>query len=200
MKRDKPPRLATGSTAARFARKAALLSVGATMAFAAIPALTAHADGRVQWKNLGMGRYLEVYKSSKQKGAIVGAWPGNGSKTQYWYDVKLSKGGYYAEFNYNSKLLLTAYTDCNQGVTQWPTSPGNYAYTTQQWREHHLSSDEGWALINKAGCSGNEWTDILSIHPQHPDWYNVYLFSEKSGPCDISYWPDAGPQSYCLWK
>ncbi|GAA0393593.1 hypothetical protein GCM10009530_51240 [Microbispora corallina] len=174
--------------------------MGLVLAFGVLPAGAAHANGRVTWKNVGTKRYLEVYQSSKKKGAYVGAWPWNGSKTQYWYDQKLSDR-YWAEFNYNSGLLLTAYNSCGSGVTQWPTSDGRHVYSTQEWKEKHLSSDYGWVLINKAGCSGDAWHDILSISLEHPSLYQVFLYSEKSGGCSLALWPDEmGPSNYCTWK
>ncbi|WP_214409077.1 RICIN domain-containing protein [Sphaerisporangium fuscum] len=199
MKRGEPLVPASAGTAARrWARKAAAVSVGVALAFGALPDVAAHADGRVTWRNLPYKRYLEVYQSSKKKGALVGAWPWNGTKTQYWYDEKLSDR-YYVEFNYNSLLLLTAYNNCGSGVTQWPSN-GRYAYTTQEWKEKHLSSDEGWVLINKAGCGGSGYNDILATSATDFNLYNVYLYSEKSGPCSLVMWPTMGPQSQCLWK
>ena len=185
-------------TAARYARTAALASAAAVLALTTLPAQAAHADGRITWKNDGTKRYLEVYRSSKSKGAYVGTWPWNGSATQSWYDVKLSDK-YYAEFNYHSGLLLTAYNSCGNGVTQWPTASGHVVYRTQEWKEKHLSPSVGYVLINKAGCSGDPWKDVLSVKHSQPNVYNVYLYSEKTSACDLDLWPTLGPINYCTW-
>jgi hypothetical protein len=184
------------AAAARWARKAAVVSAGAALVIGAIPALAAHADGKVTWKNTATDNYLEAYRSGTSNGTYVGQWPWNGSDTQYWYDVKLSSG-YWLEYNYNSWLLLTAYNSCGDGVTQWDDG----GWSTQEWKEKHLNTAYGWVLINHAGCSGDAWHDILSLSAGNTNIYNVYLYSEKSGPCSLALWPDEmGPQTQCTWK
>jgi hypothetical protein len=186
------------STASSCVRKAALTLVGATLAFGSMPTLAAHA-AKVTWQNEGTGRYLEVYQSSTSTGAYVGTYPWNGSATQYWLDSRLSDN-YWVEANYNSGLLLTTYNDCGNGITQWTPDSGNHAYSTQEWHENHLSTDVGWALINKAGCSGDPYHDVLSQSLDQPNLYNVFLYSEHSGGCDMSLFPEESPENYCTWK
>ncbi|WP_433515259.1 RICIN domain-containing protein [Nonomuraea sp. CA-143628] len=193
----KPGEPSAISKAARWIRKAAMVSAGATLAFSAVPALAAHANGKISWKNAQTGNYLEVYYSSLAKGGLVGQWPRNGTSTQYWYDMRLSDR-YYVEYNYHSWLLLTAYNSCGNGLTQWPTAKGNVAYTTQEWKERHLDSRYGWALINRAGCSGNARQSILAVNPAKMNLYNVYLYNQDRGPCNLTYILISG-NYVCTW-
>ncbi len=199
MLRIRPPALA--AAAARWARKAAIVSAGAALALGGIPALAAHADGKITWKNYWTGKYLEVYRSSLDDGARVGQYKWNGGDNQYWYDVKLSDG-YYLEYNNNSWLLLTAYNSCGDGVTQWEDG----SWSTQEWREIHVDSDHGWMLINKAGCSGNAYNDVLTVNGGYEEGgasgspYDVRLYNESSGACNRTLVPASYPLSECFWK
>jgi hypothetical protein len=204
MKRGTSSVLASAcSGLARWGRKAAAVSVGLTLAFGALPATAAHAKPHwVTWKNfadLYGKRYLEVLHSSKKKGAAVGAYKWNGSMTQWWWDQKLSDG-YYVEFNGNSNLLLTAYNSCGSGVTQWPTDKGHHAFITQEWKQKHLKTYPGWVLINKGGCDGDSSHDVLSLSVEHFNWYNVFLYPESFGACNIHMYPSMGPQTECVWQ
>ncbi len=186
----------------RLARKAAALSVGAALSIGVLPATAAHAGQWVTWKNFSTRKALEVSHSSKKKGATVGTWPWNGTKTQWWWDQKLSNR-YYVELNWNSNLYLTAYNSCGSGITQWPTGAGHHAYTTQEWKEKRLRArglDQGWALINKAGCSGDAYHDMLSLSIEHRSWYPVFLYPQNYGACSIAMYPSMWPVEDCTWK
>lgn len=110
----------------RFAIKAAAVVTGALAAFSATPFAAAYADGTVTWQNANSGNYLEVYQSSTANGAMVGQWPFNGSRTQYWIDVTV-ENGYYKELNYNSGKALDAYSDC------WVHQYDYWGGTNQRW-------------------------------------------------------------------
>jgi hypothetical protein len=159
---------------------AASVTTGMLTALLLLPAASAHADGKVTWKSNATSQYLEVYKSSKSQGGIVGNYPWNGTKTQYWLDSRLS-GPYWREKNYNSKLSLTAYNTCSQGITQWKW---HSSWTTNEWKELKIGSGK-YLLINHAGCDGNPYHD--EIVPD-PVYYNVYLRTDSNTHGMNPYW------------
>lgn len=165
----------------------------------------AYADGTFRWQNENTGWYLEVWSSSLADGGRVITYPYNGSSAnQLWSDFQQSDG-YYAIMNNNSGKILDRYDGWPQETAgkpcglpyQW-TWGGN---TWQRWKYRAVwgpsyppEYNREYSLwINKAGCQGDPYHDVLGTSLYRT--LDTYLYRE-SDCSDMRY----GVPTHCYWK
>lgn len=188
--------------AARSVRRLAIISAAAVLLVAETLTGSANADGTYRWQNQFRGYWLEIYHASRADGGAVIAYPRHrrtNRRNQLWKDTKLSDG-YYRIRNVNSGRSLDRWNRTGPGgdyqarcdVTQYRWWGG----AQQRWRYRTAWSSvlgRRFSLwINKAGCQGNPYHDVLGTVYRYA---NVYLYSEDWCTEHV-----AIAKSECYWR
>ncbi|GGL16730.1 hypothetical protein Sme01_71330 [Sphaerisporangium melleum] len=162
--------------------------------FAALPATTASADGVTYWKNRATQRFLEVWFSQTSEGANIGTWAWNGGPNQQWWESP-SNSGYNHYTNMNSGRKIYAAQQCWRGLYQTSSSYNNSDFRT-------VFVQGRWQLINRKGCDGDLYHDVVSQSHDSPSVFEVYLYHSGIPAYDKGCKLTEGTQiisDYCNW-
>ncbi|GIH73545.1 RICIN domain-containing protein [Sphaerimonospora thailandensis] len=157
----------------------------------------AYADGTYKWQNEYNRHYLEVYQSSTANKGRVITWPIYNSANQLWSDFTLSDG-YYRLMNNNSRKWL-GFADQQYG-NGYCGFPDQYDWlnASSQWWDYRKLWDQTdgryySAWVNKMGCQGNAYVDMLSVVDLSP--VNTSLLHEAT--CSDQRY---GSPTGCYWR